>query len=225
MKAKPKRAGKILKVGLTGGVASGKTEALGMFKKLGVPTLSSDEIVKDLMRPGRPAVRRIRAHFGPDAVRAGGGVCREFLRERVLADPKELDWLERMLHPGVRRSIRDFFAVQKKTARRGAENGLKAREAAPVSVLVVEVPLLFENGFYKLFDRTVAVQADAASAERRAAGRGMPAELYEFFSKRQWSPAKKAKAADVVIVNNKSLKELERAVTGAYKKFLDEGSR
>lgn len=193
----------MLSVGLTGGIASGKTEALGMFKKLGAATLSSDAIVKDLMKPGRPAVRKIRTHFGPCAVRSGGGVCREFLRERVLADPKELDWLEKALHPGVRQAIRSEIAKRRKKA----------------GVLVVEVPLLFENGFARLFDRTLAVKASSEAAERRAAARGMSPELYNFFSKRQWSPARKAKAADVVINNNGTLNQLARRVDDAYKKF------
>lgn len=193
----------MLNLGLTGGVASGKSEALALFKKAGAATLSSDAIVRDLMKPGRPAVRKIRAHFGPAAVDKGGKVCREYLRERVLADPKELDWLERALHPGVRRSIRSAIAQRRKKA----------------GLLVVEVPLLFENGFAKLFDRTVAVKTDAESAERRAAKRGMSPELFHFFSKRQWSPAKKAAAAGLVIHNNGTLKDLERGILGAYKKL------
>ncbi len=194
----------MLNVGLTGGVASGKSETLALFKKFGAATLSSDAIVRDLMKPGSPAVRKIRTHFGPAAVEKSGKVCREYLRERVMADPKELDWLERVLHPGVRRSIRAAIAENRKKS----------------GVLVVEVPLLFENGFAKLFDRTVAVKALSELAERRAARRNMSPELFYFFSKRQWSAAKKAASADLVINNNGTLKDLERGAHDAYKKLV-----
>lgn len=193
----------MLSVGLTGSVASGKSETLKAFAAIGARTLSSDAIVKDLMKPGSPVVRKIRTHFGPQAVRAGGGVCREYLRERVLADPRELDWLERALHPGVRKSIRTFLAKHRRKA----------------GVAVVEVPLLFENGFYKLFDRTAAVRTTAAAAELRAAKRGMSPELYRFLSGRQWSAARKAKAAGIVIHNTGTLQELNRRVSDAYKKL------
>ncbi len=194
----------MLSAGLTGSVASGKSETLKAFETMGAKTLSSDAIVKDLMKPSSPVVRKIRAHFGPSAIRQGGGVCREYLRERVLADPRELDWLERALHPGVRRSIRTFLAKYRRKA----------------GVAVVEVPLLFENGFYRLFDRTVAVRTTAALAEHRAAKRGMSPELYRFLSGRQWSAARKAKAADIVIHNTGTLQELNRRVSDAYKKLF-----
>lgn len=199
----------MLSVGLTGSVASGKSETLKAFAAAGARTLSSDLIVKDLMKPASPVVKKIRAHFGPSAIRRGGGVCREYLRERVLADPGELDWLERALHPGVRRSIRAFLAKH----RRGT------------GVAVVEVPLLFENGFYKLFDRTVAVRTTAVLAEFRAAKRGMSPELYRFLSGRQWSAARKAKAADIVITNTGTLRQLHRNVDDAYKKLRADGRR
>lgn len=196
----------MLNVGLTGGVASGKSEALAAFAQLGAVTLSSDAIVKDLMRPGAPAVAKIRSRFGPEAVGKDGGIRREALRQRVLADPKELDWLERALHPGVRKAIRAAIA----------------RQRPNVGVLVVEVPLLFENGFSKLFDRTVAVRATAAEAARRAARRGMSRDLFDFFSKRQWTPAQKAASADIVINNNGTKKRLKLRVAGVYQTFASD---
>ncbi|MBP9733023.1 MAG: dephospho-CoA kinase [Candidatus Omnitrophica bacterium] len=193
----------MLSIGLTGGVATGKSEALKAFGASGAKTLSSDAIVKDLMKPRTAVVRKIRAHFGPGAVTPGGAVCREYLRERILADAAELDWLERALHPGVRKEIRAFVA--------------KYRRAS--GALVVEVPLLFENGFDRLFDRTVAVRSTPEQSEARAAKRGMSAELYHFLSKRQWTQSRKAKAADLVIHNTGTLTQLRSSIDDAFKKL------
>lgn len=193
----------MLKIGLTGGVATGKSEALKAFGVSGAKTLSSDAIVKDLMKPRSAAARKIQAHFGRGAVTTGGAVCREYLRERVLADAAELDWLERALHPGVRKAIRAFAA--------------KHRRAA--GVLVVEVPLLFENGFDRLFDQAVTVRCSAEQSEARAAKRGMSAELYQFLSKRQWTQSRKAKAADLVIHNTGTLTQLRSSIDDAFKKL------
>jgi dephospho-CoA kinase len=132
----------LLFVGLTGGLGSGKSEALAAAERLGAATLSSDMVVHDLL--------------GTDEVR-------EILRERwgervVFSDPAELSWLEGALFPLVGRRIGEW--------RTGLE------ENGEVDVAIVEVPLLFEAGIESLFDATVAVVADEGLRADRAAARG-----------------------------------------------------
>ena len=147
----------MLFVGLTGGLGSGKSEALAACERLGAPTLSSDAVVHELL--GTDEVRDLlRARWGDDVV-AGGEVDRAAVAAIVFERPEELAWLEGELFP----------RVGMRTAAWRAE--LERRDPPP-EVAVVEVPLLFEAGREGFFDATIAVVADEALREERAAARG-----------------------------------------------------
>ena len=146
----------MLFVGLTGGIGSGKSEALAAFERLGAPTLSSDAVVHELLGTGE--VRDLLHERWGDRVLADGEVDRAAVATIVFEQPEELAWLEGTLFPRVGRA--DGRLAGRARARDGPE------------VAVVEVPLLFEAGIEGVFDATIAVVADEALRAERAAARG-----------------------------------------------------
>ena len=191
----------MLFVGLTGGLGSGKSEALAAFERLGVPTLSSDAVVHELL--GTPEVRDLLyERWGPDVL-AGGEIDRAAVASIVFERPEELAWLESELFP----------RVGERTAAWRA--GLERRSPAP-EVAVVEVPLLFEAGIAGAFDATVAVVTEEGLRAERAAARGH--EGVAGRAGRQLAQEEKADRADYVIRNDGSLADLE----GTVATMLDE---
>ncbi|HEV2790516.1 MAG TPA: dephospho-CoA kinase [Solirubrobacterales bacterium] len=182
-----------LKIGLTGGIAAGKSEALAAFGRLGAATLSSDAVVHELLETeplrGR-LVERWGAEVAPEA-----GVDRAKIGEIVFADPEQLTWLEAQIHP----------LVQERTA-----EWLLALPAE-TEFAVVEVPLLFEAGSDKVFDATVAIVTADEVRRERAAARGHA--LVDEREARQLTQAEKAGRAEHVVENNGSVEDLERALS------------
>src|SRR3954470_8777070 len=117
-----------LKIGLTGGIAAGKSEALKAFAHLGAATLSSDAVVHELLE-GEPLRRRLVDRWGPEVV-ADGALNRAKVGEIVFADPEQLGWLEEQIHPLVGERTAAWLTSLPEDA----------------DVAVVEVPLLFEAG-------------------------------------------------------------------------------
>ncbi len=147
----------MLFVGLTGGLGSGKSEALAACERLGAATLSSDAVVHELL--GTDEVRNLLRERWGDQVVAGDEVDRAAVAAIVFERPEELTWLEGELFP----------RVGLRTAAWRAE--LERRDPPP-EVAVVEVPLLFEAGREGFFDATIAVVSDETLREERAAARG-----------------------------------------------------
>ena len=180
-------------VGLTGGIAAGKSEALAAFERLGAAALSTDAAVHELLDD--PATRdRLVERWG-DGVLADGCVSRDRVGEIVFERPAELGWLESLVHPLVGGRIAAW------------------RIALPpdTPVAVVEVPLLFETGLDGAFDATVCIVADDDTRSRRAGDRGI--ELVEARSSRQLTQDEKAARATHVVSNDGSLADLEREIT------------
>jgi dephospho-CoA kinase len=179
-------------IGLTGAIAAGKSEALAAFGRQGAATISADAVVHELL--GTDAViGRLTGRWG-DEVAPGGEVDRQRIGAIVFADAEELRWLEALLHPLV-----------------GARLAAWGRErSGEFRVAVVEVPLLFETSMEGSFDATVAVVADDALREERAASRGT--DLVAERSGRQLSQSEKEVRADFVLRNHGSVEDLEREV-------------
>ncbi|MGN6587363.1 MAG: dephospho-CoA kinase [Solirubrobacterales bacterium] len=188
-----------LKIGLTGGIAAGKSEALKAFERLGAATLSSDAVVHELLESDSLR-ERLAARWGPDVV-AGGGVDRAKIGEIVFADPEQLSWLEEQIHP----------LVQEKTA------AWLMSLPAGTEVAVVEVPLLFEVGSDKVFDTTVAVVTADEVRQERAAARGHA--LVDEREARQLTQIEKAERAEHVVENDGSVEDLERALSALLAKL------
>jgi len=188
-----------LTIGLTGGIAAGKSEALAAFARLGASTLSSDAVVHELL-DSEPLLGRLVERWGAD-IAPGGGVDRNRIGEVVFADPEQLTWLEQQIHPLVRERI-------------GAWLGDLPEDG---EIAVIEVPLLFESGMDRAFDTTVAIVTDDAVRRERAAARGHT--LVDEREARQLAQGEKAERAEHTIANDGSVEDLERALSALIEKL------
>jgi dephospho-CoA kinase len=182
-----------LKIGLTGGIAAGKSEALAAFERLGAATISSDAVVHELL-DSEPLLSRLTERWGED-VAPGGVVDRTRVGEIVFARPEELSWLESQIHPLVGVRIGGWLS----SLPEGTE------------VAVVEVPLLFESEMDGVFDTTVAVVASDAIRRARAEARGHA--LVGEREARQLAQDEKASRAEHVIENEGTIEDLERELS------------
>ena len=189
-----------LLIGLTGGIAAGKSEALAAFERLGAETISSDAIVRELLET-EPVRERLVERWGPE-VAPDGEIDRERVARIVFERPGELAWLESELHPEVGERLDSW--------RRSLD--------AETRVAVVEVPLLFEASMEDAFDVTVAVVAADEVRRERARSRGHA--LVEERDARQLSQEEKAGRADQVVRNDGSIEELERELSELVEKLL-----
>ncbi len=184
----------MLRIGLTGSIATGKSTVLAVFAASGIPTFSSDEAVHRLYEGA--AVEPIEQLF--PGVTTGGKVDRERLAKQVLGAPDKLRQLEALVHPLVRAEIADFFA-------RAEHDG------APLAV--VDVPLLFENGFDYGLDVIVVTAVDVAEQRRRALARpGMTVEKLDAILARQMPQAEKKRRATHVIDTGASMEKTQSDV-------------
>ena len=182
-----------LTIGLTGGIAAGKSEALAAFERLGAATISSDAVVHELL-DSEPLLSRLTERWGAE-VAPEGRVDRARVGEIVFADPDELSWLEAQIHPLVGERIGAWLASL----------------PADAEIAVVEVPLLFEGEMEKVFDTTVAVVASDEVRRARAEARGHV--LVGEREARQLTQKEKAARAKHVVVNDGSVEDLERALS------------
>lgn len=188
-----------LKIGLTGGIAAGKSEALAAFGRLGAATLSSDAVVHELLE-SEPLRTRLVERWGEE-IAPPEGVNRTRIGEIVFADPEELGWLESQIHPLVAERMVEWLT-----------------ELPPGTELAVaEVPLLFEGGREAVFDATVSIVAAEQVRRDRAEARGHA--LVDEREARQLSQAEKAERADYVVANDGSLEDLERTLSALIDKL------
>jgi dephospho-CoA kinase len=188
-----------LKIGLTGGIAAGKSEALKAFARLGAATLSSDAVVHELLE-GDELRETLVARWGPE-VAPEGKIERAKIGEIVFADPEQLTWLESQIHPLVQRRTAEWLLSL----------------PPGTDVAVVEVPLLFEAGNHGAFDATVAIVTADEVRRERAAARGHA--LVDEREARQLTQPEKAERADHVIANDGSVEDLERALSALLDKL------
>ena len=194
-------------LGLTGGIGAGKSEALAAFERAGAVVLSSDAIVHELY--GDREVRAAVAdRFGPDVMRSDGLVDRARLGTRVFGDPEAVSFLERLLHPRIRAARERWIAAQ------------RAARPAP-SLLVCEVPLLFEAGLEGLFDAVVVVTASEPVRRARVEARGQD---FAARTAHQLPEGEKTERADHVYVNDGSLGELQAWVDDLHRRYAADGA-
>jgi dephospho-CoA kinase len=189
-------------VGLTGGIAAGKSEALRALERLGAATLSSDDVVHELLTTGE--VRDLLVERFGERVAPDGEIDRGAVAEVVFADPDERGWLEGLLWPRVGERIVSW-----------REEVGQAKP--PPRAAVVEVPLLFESGMQAAFDGTIAVVAEESVRTERAGTRGHRG--VESRTSRQLTQDEKARLADVVVRNDGTLEELEQSLSRALAKM------
>lgn len=198
-------------VGLTGGVGTGKSTVAGMFQRLGARALDADRIVHRLMEPGTAVTRRIRSRFGPGVLTPAGRVRRRRLGQRVFASRRELEALNRIVHPAVRREIQAALR--------------RIRRADPAAAVVLDVPLLLESGPAYRTDAVVVVSAPAGVVARRLKARsGWGRREMERRSAFQMPLSEKERRADFVVNNGGSRSATRRQVVEIWK-TIRRGSR
>ncbi len=133
-------------VGLTGGIATGKSTVAGMFKRCGATVIDADALAREVVEPGKPAWREIVKTFGKDVINPDRTLNRQTLGVMVFGHPAKLRRLERIIHPRV---AREQIRLTKQAARND-----------PKAVVIYDVPLLFEAGIDTRVDTTIVVTAD-----------------------------------------------------------------
>jgi len=202
-------AHRIPRLGVTGGIGSGKSTATAFLADLGAAVVSADELVHHLLEE-QAIINRVERHFG-GGVLEDEQIDRPALAQVVFNDAGELVWLESLLHPHVRRLI-DAWA-----------RGQEARRPRP-PLLVAEVPLLFETGMAEVFDYILLVTAPEATRRKRLSAK-VTASEFSRRAARQLPEADKMARSDFVAENIGGRERLKRYVGEVYATILAEGLR
>jgi dephospho-CoA kinase len=180
---------KFLLVGLTGGIATGKSTVSGILRGLGCEIIDADLLAREVVEPGQPALAQIASEFGRDVVTASGALDRRRLGAIIFADPERRRRLEAITHPAIRER---FLARLDELAEQGF-----------VGIVVFDAAVMIESGNYKNMDRLVVVVTDDATQMARLHGRdGTAASENRRKIDSQMPLAEKAKLADYVIDNS-----------------------
>lgn len=193
---------KPLRVGLTGGIASGKTTVAGLFARRGIAVIDTDEIAHAIVEPGHPALDRVVEAFGRDVLDASGALDRRRLRMRVFADPAEKRRLETILHP----------LILDEMARRSAD--------APGPYQILVIPLLAETGRSEHVDRVLVVDCPIEIQVRRLLARDAENEPQALaMIAAQATREQRLALADDIILNDGDLDSLESRVQALDDKY------
>lgn len=195
----------MLTIGLTGGIASGKSTVAELFAALGVPVIDTDVIAREVVEPGEPGLAAIRDAFGAEVLTPDGRLDRRRLREIVFADAAKRRRLESILHPLIReRTLARLAAVRN----------------APYAIVVV--PLLVETDFGKLVDRVLVVDVPVdAQLERLASRDGIDRAAAEAMVAAQASRETRLAHADDVIDNAGDLAATRAQVERLHARYLE----
>jgi len=192
-------------IGLTGGIASGKSAVANRLAELGAEIIDTDLISREVVEPGTPALAQIAAHFGPEVIAEDGTLNRAVVREKVFANPSERNWLEALLHPLIRQTAQDRAQ----------------RSQAPLAVLVV--PLLFESGQYQQTDLNLVVDVPIDVQRQRVLTRdAVSQEQVEQILSAQMSREARLEKADRVVENSGTLEQLFAQVDALYAELTAE---
>lgn len=198
----------MLLIGLTGNIASGKTEVAHIWAELGATIVEADQLAREAVRPGSAALQAIVDRWGAEMRMADGSLNRPALRRIVFGDPDELQALNAIVHPEVK-SARDTIVAEAR--------------ARGLPMLVVDVPLLFETGLEKEMDRIVLVEADEdVRMARMVQLRGLSEDEARRMNDAQWPASRKRDQSHYVIENNGSIEELQRHAVEVWSKLRNE---
>lgn len=197
------------RVGLSGGIGSGKSTVAAMFQELGVKVIDSDAIAHRLTQAGGEAIPLIHAAFGEAFLDAGGAMDRARMRERVFSDAEARHRLEAILHPLILARMLE-----------------ESEDAANSPYVLMVVPLLFESpGFRKVVDRTLVVDCSEEAQIARTMGRStLPRQAVQAIMAQQLSRAERLRLADDVIQNSGDVAQLRPLVAHLHQQYLDRSS-
>ena len=187
----------MLRVALTGGIATGKSYVLDQLRKKGVACLDADALVRGVQAAGTEATAAIAARFGSDVLAPDGSVDRAKLGPLVFADEAARRDLEAIVHPAVYRAI---------------AAGLRGLELLGDPIAVVDVPLLYETGAEKDFDRVIVTACSAETQQARLVERGLTEREARQRLAAQWPTERKVERADFVIRTDGTFDDTNRQI-------------
>jgi dephospho-CoA kinase len=191
----------MLRVALTGGIATGKSYCLARFAAHGVPTIDADVLSREVVTPGTPGLAAVVAAFGTAMLAPDGSLDRSALGRIVFNDTKARAALEAIIHPEVYRRIRGWFANQ----------------PAGTRVAMADIPLVYETGQEHDYDRVVVIACSPEEQLRRIMARDALSEPdARARIAAQWPIEEKVKRADAVIWSDRGFPETDRQVAETY---------
>jgi len=194
---------RVFRVGLTGGIASGKSTVAGFFGELGADVIDTDAISREQVAPGTPALARIVERFGQGVLTPEGALDRRRLRAIVFADPASRRDLEAILHPPIR------------------AEALARAAASGAAYAMLVVPLLFESGFHRLVDRTLLVDCpESQQIERLMARDGLTGAEARAMLAAQMTRGQRQRLADDCIDNAGTLASTRSRVRELHERYL-----
>ena len=193
----------MLRIGLTGGIGSGKSTAAARFAELGAVVIDADQIAREVVEPGTPGLAQVVERFGAGVLRPDGSLDRPALAKLVFDDPAALAALNAIVHPLV-----------------AARSASRMADAGPDAVLVYDVPLLAENDLAANFDAVVVVEAPLAQRLDRLAARGLARDEAQARIARQATDEQRRAVATVLLDNSGSRDELARQVDATWHRLV-----
>lgn len=199
-------------IGLTGNIGSGKSTVAGILKNLGAKVIDADQVARELVLPGTPALRDIAVSFGPAVLNEKGGLDRKKMGELVFCDPLAMKKLNEIIHPRIKEAIRGEI-----------KNFNAEKDRSGPGVLVVEAPLLIEVGLHNDVDEIWVVKVDEGEQIERLAERDRlsPGEVRARITA-QLPQAEKLKYARRVIDNSGGPLETQKQVKRHWQDFIKE---
>jgi dephospho-CoA kinase len=194
----------MLKVGMTGGIASGKTYAANLFKQLGCDIIDTDVIAHQLVEIGKPAWHAIVDHFGSEILNANQSLNRKRLQHIIFSNTNEKKWLETLLHPKIRRAVHDT---------------IEQKVTSPYCIVII--PLLVETLPNPNINRVLVIDTDEKTQLQRAMQRdGISEQTATAILHNQASRQQRLTIADDILENNTSLTDFKLAVQKMHSFYL-----
>lgn len=191
-------------IGLTGGIASGKSTVSNLFRKCGIEIVDADKVAKEISEK-KESIEKISSIFGKDILDSDGKIIREKLREKAFKNRELLQELNKIIHP----QVMEYFKRKKE-------------KNSKDEILIFDIPLLYEAKMEYLCDKIIVVGVDIQKQIRRVVARdGSSEELAKKIISNQMSLDEKIKKADIVIMNDGTLDELEAKVMKIYRELKE----
>lgn len=192
-----------MRIGLTGGIASGKSTVCRLFSERGVDIVDADIVARQVVEPGQAGLTAIVEYFGPQVLDVDGRLDRQRMRKQIFSIPESRMMLEAIIHPLVREAMLQQ-AIQSDSA-----------------YCILCIPLLVENALQSIVDRVLVIDVETAVQEQRLMARdaSSPEQVAAILAT-QASRERRLAAADDVIDNNRKPVELEPQVAALHQKYL-----
>lgn len=188
-----------MNIGLTGGIACGKSTVAAMLVRRGALLVDADRIAREVVEPGTPVLAQVIERFGADLLQEDGSLNRKKLGERIFGDPEARRDLEQLLHPPIRATMRERMRAY--------------QSEFPDRLVVVDIPLLYESGLQSMVEQVMVVYVPREVQLTRLIARdGLSPEQAEQRLQSQMPIEEKRRLADILIDNTGSLEETEKQI-------------